>query len=205
MTRCLSCGANVTNLSLIPVIREHAQHHPVEQAYEMSSYGATLAFLQRTFRHVIASEYYPDRPPGSIVNGILNQDVQRLTFEDSSLDLITSNQVFEHVPDDLAGYAQCYRVLRPNGALIFSVPLYDIAHTKMIAELVDGEVVFHGTPEYHSSRADGPNSVLTFWHHSRHDICARLARCGFAARLLDVTLAPSQREPAQVVYAIKRC
>ncbi len=47
MSRCLKCYANVVNLSLIPVIRDHSKLYSVNTCWEMSTYGATLTFLIR--------------------------------------------------------------------------------------------------------------------------------------------------------------
>ena len=90
-----------------------------------------------------------------------------------------------------------------NGALIFSVPLYDIPRTRMLAELVDGRIKFHCEPEYHDSRSSGPKSALTFWHHSVHDIADRVSRAGFSVNLIDVMISSSQKTPAKVIYAVK--
>lgn len=203
MTRCLYCGANGTNLSLIPVIKNHMKKTSTFTAWEMSTYGGTLEYLKKNVPDVIESEFFPGKTPGELVNGVLNEDVQNLSFKDSSIDLITSNQVFEHVPDDIQGYFECYRVLRKNGALIFSVPLYDLPQTRILAELVDGRIKFHCEPEYHDSRSGGPKSVLTFWHHSIHDIADRVSRAGFSVNLIDVTVSRSQITPTKVIYAIK--
>lgn len=204
MTRCLGCRSNATNLSLIPVIEAHAARHPVEACWEMSTYGSTLNYLKRHFRQVFESEYFPDAAPGETVDGVMNQDVQNLSFADESLDLITSNQVFEHVPDDIRGFRECHRVLRYGGALVFSVPFPDVPATEKLADIVDGRVVHFTEPEYHDSRAAGPKSVLTFWHFSTNDICDRLSRAGFQAELVDVVIAPAQKKPTHIVYAIKR-
>jgi SAM-dependent methyltransferase len=203
MTRCLTCGTNATNLSLIPVIKSHAAHSNVYMVWEMSTYGAVLAFLKRTFHHVASSEFFSEVPSGEIVNGTLSQDVQNLSFRDESLDLITSNQVFEHVPDDIRGYSECFRVLKKGGALIFTVPLYDYATTQQLAAIGLDGIKFFGEPEYHDSRTDGPESALTFWRHSYHDICERVSKVGFSARLVDVTIAKSQQVPMKVIYATK--
>ena len=112
MTRCLSCGANVTNLSLIPVIKSHNKQYNISNVWEMSTYGATLKFLKDNLPSVLESEYFQGVASGEEVNNILNQDVQKLSFDNESIDLITSSQVFEHVPDDMKGYKECYRVLR---------------------------------------------------------------------------------------------
>jgi len=169
----------------------------------MSTYGATLTFLRKNVDHVYESEYFQGKRSGEIVNGILNQDVQDASFSDSSLDLITSNQVFEHVPDDMKGYAECFRVLRPGGALLFTVPLYDIPSTEKLAEIRDGEVVHFIKPEYHDSRATGPKSVLTFWHHSLNDIVERVSSVGFTVTVEDVFIASYPTPAEKVVYAFK--
>ena len=205
MTRCLSCAATVTGLSLIPVIQSHlGPSTSTKDAYELSTYGATLIWLEKHMHSTTRSEYFPEHPTGATVGGILNQDVQKLTFPDACFDLVTSNQVFEHVPDDVAGYHETYRVLRPGGAMIFSVPLYDASSTMHTAELRNGKVVFFGEPEFHDSRIGGAKSAPVFWQHSRHDICSRVMQAGFTeAELQEITIAPSQRCPALVVYAIK--
>ena len=203
MTRCLKCRANVTNLSLIPVIRQHSERFTVQSCYEMSTYGATLDYLAATFPTVTTSEYHPGVPPGEVVDGIRNEDVQQLSFADASFDVVTCNQVFEHVPDDVQGYAECYRVLRPGGALIFSIPMSRAAVTRQAASIVDGEIVHHMTPEYHDSRLGGPNTALVFWHHSINDICERVERAGFKTTLADVMITRAQLVPQKVIYAVK--
>jgi SAM-dependent methyltransferase len=61
-------------------------------------------------------------------------------FDDCSFDLVTSNQVFEHVPDVVKCFQECRRVLKPGGILLFAVPLYDQAETQHVATL-EGSVI----------------------------------------------------------------
>jgi SAM-dependent methyltransferase len=205
MTRCLSCKATVTNLSLIPVIKRHFNHrYRGHVAYELSTYGSTLDWLKRNFDRVITSEFIPGQPLGQKVNGIHNEDVQRLSFESDSIDLVSSNQVFEHVPDDLLGFKECLRVLRTGGAMVLSIPLFETTATQRIATLDNSKVVFMGEPEYHDSRLEGAYSVPVFWHHAVCDIAARVKSVGFRfAELVDVTFAPTQKMGAKIVYAVK--
>jgi SAM-dependent methyltransferase len=112
--------------------------------------------------------------------------------------------VFEHVPDDIQGYRECYRVLKKGGALIFTVPLYEYTETKQLAAVTANGVEIFGEPEYHDSRTAGPKSALTFWRHSINDICTRVAEVGFDAELVDVMITPAQKSPAKVIYAVKR-
>ncbi len=115
LIRCLKCKSTATNLSLIPIIKEHINGDFNKVVYELSSYGSTLDFLKSHFSKVATSEYFPDKNSGEFVDGILNQDVQKLTFNDNEFDIITSSQVFEHVPDDIKGFSECFRVLRKGG------------------------------------------------------------------------------------------
>lgn len=203
MTRCLTCFANGTNLSLIPVIQRHQKTNSISCAYELSTFGATLGWLRENVNRVTTSEYFPSESFGTYINGTLNEDVQKLTFADSSFDLITSNQVFEHVPNDILGYSECFRTLRAGGALIFTVPLCDIPKTEMLAEVVAGQLIYYREPEYHDSRFGGAKSAFTFWHHSKNDICQRVSSVGFHVELVDVNIFRNQIAPTQVVYAMK--
>ncbi len=203
MTRCLGCFANVTNLSLIPVIEAHSKSHKVEVAWEMSTYGATLQYLRRNIPCVYASEFSDGIASGVHVDGVLNEDVHSLSFDDASLDLITSNQVFEHVQDDIKGFAECHRVLKPGGALVFSVPLCDTATTRQLATSRNGKTEYFAPPEYHDSRRRGPRSELCYWRHSLHDIADRVASAGFKCRLVEIRFPPSLKESTFVVYAVK--
>jgi SAM-dependent methyltransferase len=206
MTRCTRCTANVTNLALIPVIRQHFRGTFAGlSAYEMSTFGATLSWIKLNFGKVVTSEYFPGKPLGESIDGVLNQDVQHLTFDDQSFDLVTSNQVFEHVPDDIQGYRECARVLRRGGALIFAVPLRDLPATQQKAFFdSDGVLRIIGEPEYHDSRLGGRGSALCFWHHSIRDIAQRVRNAGFdCVQVVEVFVARVQRSPEVVVYAVK--
>lgn len=205
LVRCIKCRATAGGLSLIPVIKEHLGNKASHSVcYELSSYGVTLNWLKAHVKSVITSEFYPDAPLGSVVDGHLNQDIQKLTLADNTFDLVTSNYVFEHVEDDGAGFAEICRVLKPGGATILSIPLYDTPQTLQWAQIVDGKIFFFGEPEYHDSRIGGAQSAPVFWRHSMHDICQRLKDAGFSrVELREIRMATCQREAALVVYGVK--
>lgn len=47
---------------------------------------------------------------------------KRLPFEDNEFDLIVACQVLEHVVDIFSALDECYRVCKPGGSIILSVP-----------------------------------------------------------------------------------
>lgn len=205
MTRCIRCRATVTNLSLIPVIEGHFNgSYSGRKAYELSTYGSTLLWLKRCFGEVVTSEYIPGQLSGAVVDGIRNEDVQALTFEDNSFDVVCSNQVFEHVPDDIKGFSECHRVLKAGGMMVMSVPLFDIPSTQKIAQLSGGALEFLAEPEFHDSRIGGVGSAPVFWHHSMRDLSSRVLKAGFSkAELIPVNVVDGLGVRAKILYAVK--
>jgi SAM-dependent methyltransferase len=51
-------------------------------------------------------------------------EITSLPFEPASFDLVVACDVIEHVADDRRAFAELSRVLKPEGRLIFSVPLH---------------------------------------------------------------------------------
>lgn len=181
-TRCISCrstqihravGLTITSLNLSQKI----------DVYELSSRGALFKFLKNRFERFYFSEFFDDIPSGQKKNGIPCQDVQALKLKDSSFDLITSTEVFEHVPNDIKGFAEIYRVCRTGGYFIFTVPLTDNPKTVERAFLKsDGSIEYILPPEYHGDRIRGKNRVLAFRNYGM-DIKEKLISVGFTTEI----------------------
>jgi len=176
--RCPRCRGTPVHLSLLDALAVHVGPLSRLDAYELSSSGALLRHLRRRCRTVVASELIDGVAPGQVRDGVRCEDVQRLSFADASFDLCTSTEVFEHVPDDMAGFRELHRVLRPGGRLVFTVPLGDAARTVERARLVDGQVEHLLPPAYHGDRLTGACSVLVYRDYGQ-DILDRLRGCGF--------------------------
>ena len=182
--RCLRCGASPVTQSIVDRIRaEHADVSALS-VYELSSRGALVDWLAARAGSLTTSEYLPEITPGSFHQGVRCEDVQRLTFADALFDLCTSTEVFEHVSDDHAGFAQVRRVLRPGGMFIFTVPLSGSDHTVERACVVDGQLTHLLEPEYHGDPFSPGRRVLCMRNYGS-DIVERLRHAGFLrARLV---------------------
>lgn len=189
--RCARCGASAVHLSLGWALAPLLQRLPEAHAYELSSRGPVVDWLRRRCGGLTLSEFFDDAAAGAMRDGVRCEDVQRLTFADASFDLITHTEVFEHVPDDAAGWRELFRVLRTGGAMLFTVPLNDAAQTVERAVLRRGVVEHSLPPTWHSDRLRGAGKVLCFRDYGR-DIVARVAAAGFTDVAL---LRPDSRVP----------
>jgi SAM-dependent methyltransferase len=115
--------------------------------------------------------------PGDYWNGVQCQDVQRLSYPSDSFDACVHSEVFEHVPDDAAGFREVYRVIKKGGVTVFTVPVFDREETVERASLVDGEIHHLLPPSYHDDQLRG--RVLAFRDYGR-DIVDRLKAAGFS-------------------------
>jgi len=128
----------------------------------------------------VSSQYVAGATPGSYVDGVRVEDVERLTFASSTFDVCTSTEVFEHVADDRQAFREVLRVLKPGGMLVFSVPINLDAGTVERAHVVDGSVVHLAPPEYHFDPASRHAPILAFRTYGR-DIVGRLVDAGFSS------------------------
>lgn len=174
--RCVRCGGAPNTLILIEAVNALVGDVRNKRIYILSAAGPLFEHLQRTCRHLTYSVYSDAVAPGAYAGGVLSQDVQRLTFADDSFDLCIHSEVFEHVPDDLTGFRETHRVLRPGGVTIFTVPVFDTGTTVERARITNGQIEHLHPPEYHNDQLRG--SVLAFRDYGR-DITERLLSAGF--------------------------
>lgn len=185
--RCLSCKSTAISLATVAQIQKLPLEPATSAVYELSYHGAVHRYLKQRFARFECSEYFGPPAGGVRVNGVRNEDVQKLSFEDSCFDLVSCTEVFEHVPDYLAGFSEVCRVLRPGGWFVFTVPFFDAESTQAICRLTpQGGLQWVGAEEYHDSQVTGVGTVPVFWHHSKRQILEDLRKVGFReARLAE--------------------
>ncbi len=152
--------------------------------HEFSVTGPIVDVLQDC-RLFTCSEFVDGVAPGQTsADDILCQDLQRLTFRDAEFDLLISQDVFEHVPDAARGFAEVFRVLKPGGRHVFTVPYsHDRAETLVRAELTEAGIRHILPPQYHGDPVREAGS-LAFREFGRdlHDL---LVRTGFEVTIHD--------------------
>jgi SAM-dependent methyltransferase len=141
------------------------------------------------FRHYLRdvagyfnSYFWPEVSPGSEHEGVRCEDLRNLTLADESVDLVITSDIFEHVRDPMPAFAELYRVLRPGGHHIFTVPI-SWPLRPITVQRVDWsgpEDVFLMPPEYHLSPTDPRGSLV--YSDFGMDLPEQLRELGFETR-----------------------
>jgi SAM-dependent methyltransferase len=120
-----------------------------------------------------------------------HEDITQLSYASNSLDLIAHSDVLEHVYDYQAALCECFRVLKPGGALLFTVPFF---HENAVSLLrgkpnSDGSIWHFAPPEYHG---DGLTRTGIYTFHSfGRDLMDDIRAIGFAQVSIGLWYAPT--------------
>jgi SAM-dependent methyltransferase len=126
--------------------------------------------------NIVRSEYFDGVPSGHHKDGVLCQDLERMSFPDASMDLVLTEDVFEHLRDYRKGFRDVHRILKPGGCHIFSIPFYYQSRTEDLFEMRDGELMPKGPIEYHGDPVRGE---IPTYSHFGFDLAAFLEEIGF--------------------------
>jgi SAM-dependent methyltransferase len=185
--RCRSCSRNrhlVHCLLECFAAREIASLADFRARPEIAVFNASnqspIARALGTGKNLYSTEYFEDVAPGESKNGVRCENLERLTFGDASIDLAITEDVFEHVRDYEKGFSELWRVLKPGGYHVFTVPFYFDQPTASLFKK-RGEVYELLEPvEYHGDHLRGKIPV---YHRFGYDLFAKLEKIGFATRL----------------------
>jgi SAM-dependent methyltransferase len=190
-SRCLSCGAS---------LRYRAQAEALSAV--LGAKGTCLAGLvsagrlddmdiyepgvagpfRRLFRDLgryRTSYFWPDVLPGQEHDGVRCEDLEALTLEDESFDLVITSDIFEHVRRPWQAFREVNRVLRTGGHHVLTVPLiWPLAGRTVPRVDVRGTQDVHVLPPvYHRSPRDPAGSLV--YNDFGMDLPDRLGAEGF--------------------------
>lgn len=184
---CENCHSNSRNRHLSKVLIETfavegpcsldslIAARPGLAVYESQASGAIHDRL-KALKNYTCSEYFADVAPGSLsASGILCQDIQRLSFPDNSFDLVITQDVMEHVREPELAWKEIYRVLKPGGYHVFTVP-WDREQKTVRRVKLDGEKEVHVLPR--RVHEDGIRDGLVYTDFG-YDMIEELDATGF--------------------------
>lgn len=186
---CPHCGSSNRQRQMAWMLRRELAHPVVGRLrlprgfalYNTEANGPLHGVLKLHPRYE-CSEYWGDRAQfGATVDGVRNEDLQALSFTDASFDIVLSSDVLEHVPDPYLAHHEIFRVLKPGGCHIFTVPYGETSPRDDVrASLVNGEIVYHAEALYHGDPVRPDQGVLV-WTIFGQEMLERLEEIGFDA------------------------
>lgn len=159
---CPICKLNNRQRALFKLLQDYVDLD--SDIYMLEQVTSSFQIISKKYHNTIGSEYLGDEYKSGFVNenGIRHEDATCLSFSDSIFDCVISQDVFEHIFDIDTCLEEMYRILRPNGYLIISVPFYTSElHTRVRAKMVDGEIKNILNPIYHGNPI-GDGSLLVY-------------------------------------------
>lgn len=135
-----------------------------------------------SFDYYKNSFYWEDIPLGKFKDGIQCQSLEDLTFDDNEIDLIISSDIMEHVRHPSVAFTDIYRVLKPGGYHIFTIPLHLPMREKSKARVdtSSDEDIYLDEPHYHGDGVGGKSLVYTDFGA---DIEQQLKNIGYSVSL----------------------
>jgi SAM-dependent methyltransferase len=157
---CIRCGSIPRFRSLILVLDQTYPDWRDLRIFESSPAGASSNKIARECRRYVSAHFFPEIPLGESRNGIRCENIEKMTFPDSSFDLVVTQDVLEHVFHPDAAFREIARILAPGGAHIFTTPVLLDKQTVVRAVEEDGNVKHLLPPQYHGNPIDPEGSLV---------------------------------------------
>ena len=90
------------------------------------------------------------------------QNIENMTYPDNSFDLVLHSETLEHVHEPAKAVEECRRIVKPDGLIIFTVPVIWSRRTRRRAEIVNGKIKHILAPSYHGFKTD---DYLVFYEY----------------------------------------
>ncbi|WP_333650834.1 class I SAM-dependent methyltransferase [Lacrimispora sp.] len=147
---CSKCKLNNRMRYLIGVMKR--MYLSGKSAYMYEYVTQSYKEIKKFIPDLVGSEYLGDYESGSYIDGILHEDAMNLSFESEMFDFVLSQDVFEHVSDYDKAFREMFRVMKPDGKAVITVPFATFNdEVEKRAEIINGELVYHKEPMYHGN------------------------------------------------------
>jgi hypothetical protein len=155
---------------------------PDLKIYNTEAAGPLHDWLARHPGYTCSEYFGPQHKSGEYIHGIRHENLERLSFADDSFDVVLSADVMEHVPCPYQGQAEIYRVLKPGGRHIFTVPFHQRDYfDEVLARRGDGQPELLKPPVYHTNPLQ-PEGILVYTIFSI-EMLLKLRAIGFRTNL----------------------
>jgi SAM-dependent methyltransferase len=180
---CPFCHFNNRQRAAIHLFEIHCRPESKAAVYITEQVSPVYRWLAAHYPNLVGSEFLGGEfSPGEVNRaGTRHEDLTRLSFRDQTMDAVLSFDVFEHIPDFLAAFRECARILKPGGMLLTTVPFRTDNPMNLIRARHGeaGELIHDEPPEYHGDPVNPDQGVLCYQHFG-WEMLDHLRSCGFA-------------------------
>jgi len=115
-------------------------------------------------------------------------DLQRLFFQNNEFDFVLASDIFEHIRLDENAFSEIFRVLKPKGYFIMTIPFdYTLEQTIEKIKVVGDKDIFLSEPEYHNKGVkDGGDSL--YYRLYGKSLFKKLTNIGFNVGYLRIQI-----------------
>jgi SAM-dependent methyltransferase len=166
---CQGCGSNLRSIVLASAVRHFLGFDRPLRDHAATIKSSTLKVLEINEAGSLTpvlSEF-----PGYAFVAYPDVDIHRLPYEPHSFDIVCHSDTLEHVPNPVHALAECRRVLRPGGALCFTVPIVIGRLTRSRAGL---------KASYHGAASTDRDDYLVHTEYGA-DVWTEVFEAGFAS------------------------
>jgi SAM-dependent methyltransferase len=160
---CDSC-TSLPRQRHIQYVLDH--HFPGWENLTIHESSPSNNFLSNFASNYSKSQYLPDIPYGQMLeDGTRSENLESLTFESNSIDILVTQDVFEHIFSPDIAAKEIARVLAPGGIHIFTAPKYEnVAQSHPRFSKDENGIITHlFPPEYHGNPV-GDGKALVTWY-----------------------------------------
>ncbi|MEM5364718.1 methyltransferase domain-containing protein [Paraburkholderia azotifigens] len=184
---CSLCGSSNRQRQMALLIRRRFNLAPVgpiwfPKAFSFFSAEANGVLHGRLAMNAgyVCSEYFGDTyTSGEIINGVRHEDLQKLSFAGDTLDLVLSSDILEHMPAPYDAHREVFRVLKPGGRHLFTVPFYPLdVKDDVRAVIENGEIKYLAEKLYHGDPVR-PGEGILVWTIFGVEMMRKLEAIGF--------------------------
>ena len=163
---CSNCGSIPRQRHLQYVLDVYYPEWTSKVVHESSP---SNSFLSQYCQAYSSSHFLPGVPLGSTSGeGVRSENLEALTFEDDSIDVFCTQDVFEHIFSPSKAAREIARVLKNGGIHIFTAPKHKgVANSFRRSVLDEDGVIRHiFEPEYHGNPVGDGRSLVTWRYGS---------------------------------------
>jgi SAM-dependent methyltransferase len=166
--QCAACGSNLRSIALADALRNVVSTGDTLTTFLSTPAAARLAVLEINEAGTLHRWLKP--LSGHVFAEYPAVDMHALPYDAGSFDIIVHSDTLEHVENPVHALAECRRVLKPGGALCFTVPII----VGRMSRTRDGL-----KPSYHGDPAKNASDYLVQTEYGA-DAWTHLIQAGFS-------------------------